>query len=530
MSQKAMPSLRAYHLDLKRAMPRLDYLESFTDRLGALGYNALLLEVEDKFTYREHPGLAHETALDFPTWSRLAERWRNKGFELIPMVQTLGHAEYVLTKAGYEHLREQPNVDSVYDPVSQEVQALLASQIDDLVACFKPERFVHIGGDETHGLGGGEKSRPIVDREGVGGLYLQHMRPVFDRVRGHELRPMIWCDILLAHPEIVGQFERDLVMTEWDYFTREPREPRTRIWGVGWVDWPGYQAKLGEAHKAMLDGYAVDEQTHRDGTFPTFYYLDVLADMGFDVVACPANRCSGDTVGIADVTRHVPNGYRYAYKGARRGLGTLMTSWAIRHGHPETTWPSTYAAARAMDSQARAELDIDAMLNDCAGACFGVACPEFAQAARLASVRVPMSESNTLLAPMRAVEAGETARAAAWKQLGEEHAPELLRPRRHGIAQALAVFHQLRLRAQRQGQTLDYWIEGAELMLFYADVALALHGGLDKSEAQALLARLEALQARTAELFAQTYQPTSVQEELAMRYAFHEKLLREFLG
>ncbi|MEI8310328.1 MAG: hypothetical protein WCH98_06195 [Verrucomicrobiota bacterium] len=44
-------SVLIYHIDLKKPMWRLDYLEHFVSRLQACGGTAILLEIEDKFRF-----------------------------------------------------------------------------------------------------------------------------------------------------------------------------------------------------------------------------------------------------------------------------------------------------------------------------------------------------------------------------------------------------------------------------------------------------------------------------------------------
>lgn len=54
----------AYHIDLKRAMWRLDYLLEFMRRLKQWGFNSVVLEIEDKFRFSRHPSrLPHTRAV-----------------------------------------------------------------------------------------------------------------------------------------------------------------------------------------------------------------------------------------------------------------------------------------------------------------------------------------------------------------------------------------------------------------------------------------------------------------------------------
>ena len=67
-----MPLL-IYHIDLKKAMWRLDYLERFAARLQGWGFNAVLLEIEDKFRFANHPALVHPDAPTHDEWKAWAQ-------------------------------------------------------------------------------------------------------------------------------------------------------------------------------------------------------------------------------------------------------------------------------------------------------------------------------------------------------------------------------------------------------------------------------------------------------------------------
>ncbi len=47
----------AYHIDLKRAMWKREYLNTTVDRLKAWGFNTLIYEIEDKFQFPRRPAI-----------------------------------------------------------------------------------------------------------------------------------------------------------------------------------------------------------------------------------------------------------------------------------------------------------------------------------------------------------------------------------------------------------------------------------------------------------------------------------------
>ena len=59
-----MNKILAYHFDLKRAMWTRDYMEGTAVRLAAWGYSHILLEIENKLQFSNHPALAHTDAFN----------------------------------------------------------------------------------------------------------------------------------------------------------------------------------------------------------------------------------------------------------------------------------------------------------------------------------------------------------------------------------------------------------------------------------------------------------------------------------
>ncbi len=98
--------LRGIHLDLKGAMAPAAYWQEVIRRLSRFKVNAVLLEYEDKFPYAAHPELAGPGALARAELDELLAIARDHFVEVIPLLQCLGHVEYVLRHPQYAALRE----------------------------------------------------------------------------------------------------------------------------------------------------------------------------------------------------------------------------------------------------------------------------------------------------------------------------------------------------------------------------------------------------------------------------------------
>lgn len=95
------------HLDLKGAPPKMSFLLQLLPLARKAGANGLLIEYEDSFPWsgliaNVSAGNAYSVE-EVRTLLRLAE---NLQMEVIPLVQTFGHLEFVLKLQQFRHLRE----------------------------------------------------------------------------------------------------------------------------------------------------------------------------------------------------------------------------------------------------------------------------------------------------------------------------------------------------------------------------------------------------------------------------------------
>lgn len=520
----------AYHIDLGVAMWKKDLLVDYVNRLKACGYTNILLEIQDKFRFSGHPTMAHPDALSPEEWREVFAAWRECGMGIIPLWQTLGHASLILDKPAYAHLREQPSSRDQFCPGSPLVTQLLLDWIDELIEVIQPAAFFHIGGDETWNLGKSERLKPLVDEIGIGGLYVRHMKPILEHLIGKGLRPVVWADMLLTHPEILPEIPPEVVMMDWDYTTGSDRNSRIRPWGMNY-NWVEDLSAVPEGPvRVLLQKYAVDERTGEDATFRGFFYADALADMGFDVITASANRCWGDSTGTPYTELHLPNVFYSARKG-KVHFGNTVTSWALRHNHPETHWPVNAVAAMAWRTDQ--PFNMQELLNQFCLEHYGVDEPGYA-AAILAGGRTWFeAQASSMNSRLDSFAAGKDPFEADWKELAHEDGlresakPRLLALRKDAAA-ARDCLMSIKVRAKTHAHEFDYWLEGIDYNLLHIDCLLAALEGVTPERRSELDACLDACRETTRRLFEKSYAPGSIDAELAIRYGFLEVWLKAY--
>lgn len=207
---------RGVMLDVSRGrVPTLDTLKGIVDLCVRLKLNVLMLYVEHVFRFRRHPRIgADASPLDAASVRELDVYAAERYVELVPSLQSLGHMDHVLCLPDYEHLAETPR-NWTLSPAEPGSYELLADLYDEYLPNFR-SRLFNANCDESFDLGVGKSARR--NRElGPGGVFLEHVRRVRDLAGAHGKRTMIWADMVHAHPERIGEIDRDLLMLDWWY-------------------------------------------------------------------------------------------------------------------------------------------------------------------------------------------------------------------------------------------------------------------------------------------------------------------------
>ena len=230
-----MFAVRSYMLDISRdKVPTMGTLKQLVDILARFDYNQFQLYTEHTFAYAAHKTVWEKASPLTPEEIRELDLYCvMHGIELVPNQNCFGHMERWLTKPDYNHLAELPKGGAPLpwggfkkdpttlcptDPASLEfVDGLLG----ELLPNFE-SRLVNIGCDETFDLRGNGRSAAAVKEKGEGRVYLDFLLKVADLARKRGKRPMFWGDIILKHPELVGELPKDMIALDWGYEGNHP--------------------------------------------------------------------------------------------------------------------------------------------------------------------------------------------------------------------------------------------------------------------------------------------------------------------
>jgi hypothetical protein len=358
--------LRGFHVDLTFQTLSFEYICSLLERLAACKYNAMLIEWGDKFPYQGHRTLSHPDALSPRQVSSLLELAESLGVVVIPLVQTLGHAEFILRHPQFAHLSEVPG--DIYQLATGNPESLvLAKQlVDQLIESHPSSPYVHLGADEATQLGESVSAEQVA-RKGLSLVWVEYMNVICRHVQARGRTPVVWDDMLLGHPEALNRFTRDCLLMHWNYTAAAPIAADFTQPGVGRINAKTYP-RLDLEVRERFDRFWAMGGARPPKTFFTPAPVVYLQEAGFKVILAPSVRSFGDGYGSPRLRQHIDNGRHMAQSAASlNSLGLMVTSWSIRRTGIETTMPALLAAADAAWNGGKAPLSkgsVDHMLAE----------------------------------------------------------------------------------------------------------------------------------------------------------------------
>ncbi|XP_043940950.1 hexosaminidase D [Protopterus annectens] len=213
------------HLDLKGAPPKVSYLAEIFPLFAQLGASGILIEYEDMFPYGgKLEVLKSKYAYSPSEIKSILHLAKSNGLEVIPLVQTFGHMEFVLKHGEFSHLREVENFPNALNPHKVGSLELVHLMIDQVMALHEDVKWFHIGCDEVFFLGEGEESKMCLKQgqNHVDRLFLSHVKAVAQHIvtAYQGVKPIIWDDMLRDSPEDHIKESDVALLVEpmiWDY-------------------------------------------------------------------------------------------------------------------------------------------------------------------------------------------------------------------------------------------------------------------------------------------------------------------------
>jgi hypothetical protein len=519
--------LNWYHLDLFAEMYTPSFLDDFLDQLQALGCNGILLELADRLHYRSVPDFAAPDALNREEMRRLCDGIRARGMMVVPLLQHLGHLNHLLKHEAYARMREDRSTSYSICPLHPETTPTIQAILSETLDTVGEAPYVHLGGDETYHLGQCDKCAEFVKQHSKSALYIAHYAPLCEMVLQRGQRPVLWHDMVAAHPQSLDDLPRETIFVDWNYQRSAPRASE----GIAWH--PHEHRLLTAANFERFEPADWRDTfrpyvLHGDGTINPYYPMDFLFDRGFDVILAPACRSWGDSYWFPDNARHYPNLVDTArHVRGSKVLGQCVTDWSVRQAPPGTRMLGIAVGLWGLTDG----LDVDAAATRFASEFCGLpdsVGAELLKTSLLLSKQPPFSRPNRI--DNTVFQARDLVQDVADVNVNEERSrfPAL----RDGFVEASEFLSDVLTEAKPPGAVwLAQWLLAADALLLRTSIAEAVldytEGNLRPARAQELLRGVDGLEKRTRELLKSIYSTDSLEEHMVVRFAGDRRFLQK---
>jgi hexosaminidase len=235
--------LRAVHYNFFFHLDRYEYLKECVQKLARYKVNGVVLEFEDRFKYQLHPALAAPTSFTPEQVKELTNYAHQYHIDIIPLVQGLGHAGFILKHDEFKHLREDPEIVQSCCPLNEGTYDLLFDMYRETIEATPGVKYFHIGGDEVYYMGLCQRCKKKKEEIGNLGLYLTWLNRVHDFMKEHGRTILFWDDMPLKEAgiywytynkadekfdsvwtngivnldKIINKFPQDGIFNRWNY-------------------------------------------------------------------------------------------------------------------------------------------------------------------------------------------------------------------------------------------------------------------------------------------------------------------------
>ncbi len=251
-------------LDMSRGkVMRVSAVKEYIDYIAALGMNMLMLYTEDMYEVEGYPRFGYlRGRYTLDELREIDDYGFEMGVELIPCIQTFGHFEQYIKLKDKNVPNENANV---LLPGNPDTYAFIEAELTAIRKAFRTDR-IHLGMDETHGLGLGKYLKEHGLRE-PGEIFREHLKKVLEISSRYFKKPIIWSDMFFEGPDgrqytlesvdqsVIDSTPKGVNLCFWNYYrdnfewyddrlTQHDRFPNEISFGGGIWTWDGLAPNL----------------------------------------------------------------------------------------------------------------------------------------------------------------------------------------------------------------------------------------------------------------------------------------------
>ena len=220
-------------LDCSRnAVPTVKTVQKWIDILSDLGYNTLLLYMEDTYEIKDEPYFGYMRGRYTENELKSMDVYaKEHGVELIPCIQTLAHLQSIERWPEYWGHFDCADILCVGDERNYQ---LIEGMFATLTRCFS-SKIIHIGMDEAYLVGRGRYYEKFGNKE-RSQVMIEHLQRICEIGKQYGLNFLIWSDMFFkeatggnlggapATDEVLRKIPDNVELVYWEYYSKDADE------------------------------------------------------------------------------------------------------------------------------------------------------------------------------------------------------------------------------------------------------------------------------------------------------------------
>lgn len=218
-------------IDCSRVIERHSYYFRLLNFMSQWNMNTLIFHFSDdqrcSVRLPGFPELSSKHSFSPGEVKKLVKYANRRGIDIIPEVETFGHALYITGVKKYSHLfagRTGKKRQGSLDPLSLETLNLVQRLIFSTIKLFN-SRYVHIGCDEVE-IAEYCKIKGGLDPAVVWADYVNRVIEIAQRMGKI---PVMWADHPAGDEKIARLLRKDVLLIQWDYWEKMEEEKLKRL-------------------------------------------------------------------------------------------------------------------------------------------------------------------------------------------------------------------------------------------------------------------------------------------------------------
>ncbi len=185
------------------------------DFISRYKMNTYMLYLEDMLQFDAYPSIGKGRGRLSKEEVKEIVSYAKKHFvDVVPIFQTLGHYENILSQDKFLKYAEFPGAASL-NVSNDSTYIFLDNMLKEVFELF-PSKYFHMGADESYDVGLGA-SKHLVDSTDIATVHANHYKKVYNICKKYGKTVLMYGDIILKHPEILSKIPKDIIIVDWHY-------------------------------------------------------------------------------------------------------------------------------------------------------------------------------------------------------------------------------------------------------------------------------------------------------------------------